>query len=111
MYGRTKTLGYGFSEIVYKDAMEEEFISDSIPHQREAEMMVNYKGKTLRHRFVADFFCFEEIIIEVKSSDKGITDNHIAQTLNYLRVSGFSVGLLVNFGKRKLEYKRLVVSY
>jgi GxxExxY protein len=104
-----KTLGFGFSEIIYKDAMEEEFVGSELPHNREPELSVNYKGKNLRHRFFADFICFEKIIVEVKSSDKGITDDHIAQTLNYLRVSGNNVALIINFGKRRLEYKRLVL--
>ena len=68
-----------------------------------------YKGKKLQHRFFADFICLDQVIIEVKSSDNGITDDHIAQTLNYLRVSRNSVGLIVNFGKRRLEYKRLIL--
>lgn len=105
-----KTLGYGFSEVVYKDAIQVEFIEANIPHAREVELSVCYKGKELLHNFFADFYCFEKIIVEVKSSDEGISDNHIAQTLNYLRVSGCEVGLIINFGKRKLEYKRLVLS-
>jgi GxxExxY protein len=46
--------------------------------------------------------------VEVKSCEKGITEDHIAQTLNYLKASGYNVGLLINYGKRHLEYKRLV---
>jgi GxxExxY protein len=106
-----KTLGFGFSEIVYKDAMEVDFIDANLTHTREALLEVEYKGKKLQHKFVADFKCFDSIIVEVKSCDKGITDDHIAQTLNYLRVSGNTVGLIINFGKRRLEYKRLVSSY
>jgi GxxExxY protein len=106
-----KTLGFGFSEIVYKDAMEVDFVEANLPHSREALLEVEYKGKKLQHKFVADFKCFDSIIVEVKSCDNGITDDHIAQTLNYLRVSGNTVGLIINFGKRRLEYKRLVSSY
>lgn len=106
-----KTLGFGFSEAVYKDAMQLEFVDDALPHSKETELEVVYKGKTLQHRFFADFICFQNIIVEVKSCDKGITDDHIAQTLNYLRVSGNIVGLIINFGKRRLEYKRLISSF
>ena len=102
------TLGYGFSEVIYKDAMEMEFIDNKFLHRREDELSVMYKGKKLQHKFFADFICYNQIIIEVKSCDKGITDEHIAQTLNYLRVSGHPVGLIINFGKRRLEYKRLI---
>lgn len=90
--------------------MEMEFIASNLIYQREDELCVIYKGKKLPHRFFADFICHGHVIIEVKSSDKGITNDHVAQTLNYLRVSGNSVGLIVNFGKHKLEYKRLVSS-
>jgi GxxExxY protein len=107
--GVQKTLGYGFSESVYKDAMELEFMDASLPFLRERELTVSYKGRILRHRFMADFLCFNKIIVEVKSADGGIIDNHIAQTLNYLRVSDNSIGLIINFGKRRLEYKRLIL--
>lgn len=104
-----KTLGFGFSEAVYKDAMEFEFIDTSLPHLREKELEVKYKGRILRHRFFADFICYDKIIIEVKASANGIIDEHIAQTLNYLRVSDNTTGLIINFGKRRLEYKRLIL--
>lgn len=101
-------LGYGFSEVLYKDAMEHEFESNNILFAREVELLAHYKGKQLKHRFFADFTVFDKIIVEVKSSHEGINNNHIAQTLNYLKVSGYEVGLIINFGKRTLEYKRLV---
>ena len=104
-----KTLGYGFSEAVYKDAMELEFIDAPLRYLRERELTVEYKGRILRHRFFTDFLCYEKIIVEVKSSDTGISDDHIAQTLNYLRVSANTIGLIINFGKRRLEYKRLIL--
>jgi GxxExxY protein len=104
-----KTLGYGFSEAVYKDAMELEFIDAPLRYLRERELAVEYKGRILRHRFFTDFLCYEKIIVEVKSSDIGITDDYIAQTLNYLRVSDNTIGLIINFGKRRLEYKRLIL--
>jgi GxxExxY protein len=58
--------------------------------------------------FSADFICFENIVVEAKSCDMGITDDHIAQTLNYLRASGGRIGMIINFGKRSLVYKRLI---
>jgi GxxExxY protein len=104
-----KTLGYGFSEVVYKDAMEVEFINNSIPHQREDELSIHYKGNILKHTFKADFILFNEIIVEVKSGEDGICNKVVAQTLNYLKASGSRVGLIINFGKSKMDYKRLIM--
>jgi GxxExxY protein len=86
-----------------------EFLDNSILYWRESEMPVHYKGNRLKHKFISDFVVFESIIVEIKSTDKGISDDYIAQTLNYLRVSDITVGLIINFGKRKLEFKRLIV--
>ena len=102
-------LGFGFSEVIYKDAMEIEFIHALMEHAREPKIFVNYKGQLLKSSFSPDFTCFEKIIVEVKACDMGISVNHIAQTLNYLKITGYRVGLLINFGRHKLEYKRLMV--
>ena len=104
-----KILGYGFSEIVYKDAMEQEFLENEIPFKREDELPVYYKSRILKHRFNADFTLFDNIIVEVKSCDEGINDQAVSQTLNYLKASGCKVGLIINFGKSKMEYKRLIM--
>ena len=101
-------LGYGFLEVVYKDAMELEFIEKEKEHQREKEFPILYRGRKLKRTFFADFFLFEKIIVEVKANADGIQEGSIAQTINYLKASGFRVGLIINFGKRKLEYKRVV---
>ncbi len=106
-----KTLGFGFSEAIYMDAMLVEFCDNNIPNTKELELKVIYKNQILKHKFFADFLCFGNIIVEVKSCDKGITNDYIAQTLNYLRASDNTIGLIVNFGKRRLEYKRLVSSH
>lgn len=80
-------LGPGFLEIVYKDALEIEFSKAGIPFSREVEFSVNYKGIILPHKFYADFVVFNNIILEVKGKS-AIAAEHIAQTLNYLMVSG-----------------------
>jgi len=103
-----RELGFGFSEIVYKDAIEIEAVIKKIQIEREKVYDVNYKGKKLPHKFYADFVLFDSIIVEIKACSKGISDEHISQTLNYLKASGCSVGLIVNFGKKSLEHKRLV---
>ena len=102
-------LGFGFSEVVYKDAMEIEFIEGSLCHAREPRLTLQYKGQVLKSFFSPDFTCFEKIILEVKASENGLSTNHLAQILNYLKISGFKVGLLINFGRHKLEYKRIVM--
>jgi GxxExxY protein len=102
------TLGYGFLEVVYKDAMEIEFLQRGMDYRREEEHCIEYKGTILKHKFFADFTLFDEIIIEVKANNDGITDDAIAQTLNYLKASDLRLALIINFGKASLEYKRLV---
>ena len=102
-------LGHGFLEIVYKDAMLIEFDNNEIEYVREKEFDINYKGIILPHRFYADFWVMGDVIVEVKATKDGISNEFIAQALNYLKVSGCSLGLIINFGKSSLEYKRLVL--
>jgi len=97
------TLGYGFLEVVYRDAMEIEFLQRNMNYRREEEHSIEYKGSLLKHKFFADFTLFDEIIIEVKACKDGITDEAIAQTLNYLKASGLRLALIINFGKTSLE--------
>jgi len=101
-------LGHGFLEIVYKDALEYLFKTNDIFYEREKEYIVNFRNVVLPHKFYADFVVGDQIILEIKSV-KNLTDEHIAQTINYLKVSGNQLGLLVNFGKGQLEWKRLVL--
>jgi GxxExxY protein len=102
------TLGYGFSEIVYKDAMEIEFVKKEMPNSREHKYAVKYKSNILQHTFCADFTFFDSIIVEVKATKDGITEDAISQALNYLKASGLKLALIINFGKTSLEYKRLI---
>jgi GxxExxY protein len=101
-------LGAGFLEIVYKDALELEFRRSGINYEREKEYVVNYKGVILPHRFYADFIVMDKIILEVKASS-GIADEHVAQAINYLKVSENRLALIVNFGEIKLSYRRIVL--
>jgi GxxExxY protein len=100
-------LGYGFLEVVYKDALELLFQQSNILFEREKEYEVYFKEILLPHKFYADFVVFDKIVLEVKAVSN-LTDMHIAQTINYLKVSDNCLGLLVNFGKGSLEYKRLI---
>jgi GxxExxY protein len=101
-------LGYDFLEIVYKDAMEIEFLQRDMNYVREDEHSIDYKGTTIKHKFFADYTLYNSIIVEVKVNKDGITAEAIAQTLNYLKASGIRLALIINFGKTSLEYKRLI---
>ncbi|MBK8722309.1 MAG: GxxExxY protein [Saprospiraceae bacterium] len=101
-------LGAGFLEIVYKDALEWEFRRAGIPFEREKEYLVNYKGFILPHKFYADFVIYDKIILEVKGVS-AISDEFIAQGINYLKVSQNQLALIVNFGELKLNTKRIVL--
>lgn len=102
-------LGAGFLEVVYKDALEYEFRKASIDFEREKEYVVHYKEGILPHKFYADFVVYDDIILEVKALSKGFSDQHIAMCINYLKVSGHQLALLVNFGEPRLNFKRIVL--
>ena len=101
-------LGSGFSEIVYKDALEYEFNKAKIPYEREKEYYVNYKDIILQHKFYADFMVYDKIILEIKAVSE-ISDEFVAQSINYLKVSKNKLALIVNFGEPKLDFKRIVL--
>ena len=102
-----KTLGNGFLEAVYQEALEEEFKLRNIPYRREVNLSIEYKGKQLKKYYVADFICYDEIIVETKaiSELKSIDE---AQVLNYLKAINKKLGLLINFGTRSLQKKRII---
>jgi GxxExxY protein len=101
-------LGYGFLEIVYKDALEIEFKENLMMYEREKEFTISYKQHILPRKFYSDFFVMDKIIVEIKATKEGFSNDYITQTLNYLKASGCKLGLIVNFGKSSLEYKRLI---
>ncbi|MFT7606524.1 MAG: GxxExxY protein [Saprospiraceae bacterium] len=102
-------LGPGLSEIVYKDAMEYEFQQNNIPYQREKEYEVAYKEVILTHKFYADFVVYDDIILEVKAI-KEIHDDHITQTLNYVAIAKSPLALIINFGSKSLQQKRVILT-
>ena len=103
-----RKLGPGFLEVVYKDAIEYELREAGIPFEREKPYKVHYKNTILPHSFQADFVVLDKIILEVKAV-KQITDIHYAQALNYLKVSGNRLALIVNFGEESLNSERVVL--
>lgn len=109
LYEVHKNLGKGFSEIVYKDALEYEFTQLNIPFEREKEFSVIYKNTILKHKFYADFVVYDNIILEIKTVDC-FNNSHYNQCLNYLKVSGNQLAILANFNLKSLEYKRIVKS-
>ena len=100
-------LGSGFSEIVYKDALEYELQKRNIPFTREQQFCIKYKDVILPHRFCADFVIMDKIILEAKAVSQ-LNKEHMEQTMNYLSASGLKLGLLVNFRGPKLQYRRLL---
>lgn len=103
-----KELGFGFLEIVYKDALEYEFHLQDVLFQREKEFVIEYKETVLKHKFYADFVVFDKVILEIKAKEK-ISDEDLARTINYLKCSGCKIGLILNFGRMRLDIKRVIL--
>jgi GxxExxY protein len=102
-----RNLGPGLLEIIYKDALEIEFKDNNIPYEREKEYKIIYKERLLPRKYVADFIVMDDIVLEVKSV-KEFTSEHIAKTLNYMKLANSDISLLVNFQNKSLQHKRLV---
>lgn len=100
-------LGCGFLEPVYQEALSIEFMEKRIPFQKERVLDVHYKDYLLEKKYIADFICYGNIIVELKAIDE-LHPVHIAQVLNYLKATEKRIGLLVNFGMTKLQYKRII---
>jgi GxxExxY protein len=102
------TLGGGFLEAVYQEAFELELKQRKIPYEPQKKIQISYKDVVLQKEYAADVVCFEKIIIELKALDR-ITQKEESQLINYLKATGFLVGLIINFGSHgKLEWKRFV---
>jgi GxxExxY protein len=100
--------GRGFTEVVYKDALEHEFQLQNISFSREQCYQINYKDIVLQHSYRADFVVFDKIILEIKAT-KDVIDSHFKQTINYLAASKNPIGLIINFGEDKLTFKRVIL--
>ncbi|MDR1632758.1 MAG: GxxExxY protein [Dysgonamonadaceae bacterium] len=103
-----RELGCGFLEAVYQEALELEFQTKNIPYEREKRLKIYYKGKELSKFYVADFVCFDSIIVETKALS-GITNEHYSQIINYLKATKIEIGLLINFGEKSLTNKRVIL--
>jgi GxxExxY protein len=103
-----KELGCGFLEPVYQESLQLEFTSRIIPFRAKHPLSLQYKGCPLEKKYFPDFICFESIILEIKALGQ-LAGKHRAQVHNYLKATGYQLGLLVNFGHfPKVEYERIV---
>jgi len=103
-----KILGNGFQEVIYQRALEEEFSLQNVDFKREFDMPILYKGKQIGTRRV-DFLVENLISVELKAIIK-LEDVHLSQAINYLEAYNIEIGMLLNFGAKSLEYKRLINS-
>jgi GxxExxY protein len=100
-------LGCGFLESVYQEALALELKIRNIPFRKELTFSVTYKGHRLNSQYRPDFICFEDVIVELKALSK-LSSVEDSQLINYLKVTGYHTGLLLNFGGRSLEKRRFV---
>ncbi len=101
-----REMGCGFLEAVYQAALEKEFQSRGIPHEREKRLPIHYCGEMIAE-YRVDFVCFGEVIVELKALQR-ITGNEEAQVINYLKASDLHRALLINFGTPSLQHQRMV---
>lgn len=99
------SLGNGFQEVIYQRAMELEMPFDKLSFEREKEMHVYYRNEIIGTRRV-DFFVEDLVMVELKAVIK-LEDVHLAQAVNYLEAYNMQIGLLINFGSKSLEFKRV----
>jgi len=101
------TLGSGFLEEVYQQSFEVELSRRHIPFQSQFELQLHYKEVTLKKTYIADLIAFRTLIIELKAVSI-LTNEHLAQVMNYLKASRRPIGYLINFGHpRHLEWRRI----
>ncbi|PCJ58418.1 MAG: GxxExxY protein [Candidatus Hydrogenedentota bacterium] len=101
------TLGHGFLERVYQEALAIEFKNRNIPFEIEVHIPISYDGHILESSYRADFVCFSDIILELKALSV-LNDSHMNQIIHYLKATGYRRGLLLNFGAERLDHKRVV---
>jgi GxxExxY protein len=102
-------LGRGFLEPVYQEALGIEFRRRRIPFEAQQDIVILYKGEALEKTYIADFICYEKIIVELKALE-GLCGRDLGQLLNYMKATRFNLGLLINFGSPvRLEWHRYVI--
>jgi len=104
-----REMGCGFLETVYHECLAKELTAHQVPYESRIELVLHYKGSPLQQRYISDFICYGKIIVELKAA-KSLANKHKAQVLNYLKATGFKLGLLANFGHfPKMEIQRVVL--
>lgn len=103
-----RELGCGFLEPVYQEALSIVFREKQIPFIKEKVLAIEFRGRVLDKKYVADFICFDEIIVELKATD-ALCSEHLVQVINYLKVTRKKLGLIINFGTKSLQYKRVIL--
>lgn len=99
------TLGNGFQEVIYQCALAIEFQKQGLSYQKEMEMSIFYEGEDIGTRRV-DFFVEENIMVELKAIIR-LEEVHLAQAMNYCQAYNLPIGLLINFGSKSLDFKRV----
>src|SRR3954467_2493782 len=102
-------LGCGSLEAVYQEALAMEFKTRNMPFKREVCLPISYKGSLLSTSYCADFICFESVVVELKALAQ-MSGTEESQVINYLKATGYEVGILLNFGARSLQHRRMVLS-
>ena len=108
-YTVSNTLGAGFLEKVYENALAIELRNNHINYQQQFPINVTYNGAVVGE-YISDLIVESKIIVELKAS-KTIDDSHVAQCLNYLKATNMRLGLIINFGKPKVEIKRVILGF
>ena len=107
IYEVHKALGPGLLEKVYQEALEKELKFQGIPFEREKSFTITYKGEELEQKYIADFVIYDKIVVELKAVDE-LLPVHTAQVINYLAITGYKLGLLVNFNDSHIHPERIV---
>ncbi len=107
LYAVHRELGPGLLEKIYQEALEKELRLQGIPYEREKSFDVYYKGERLENKYIADYVCYNKIVVELKAVDN-LLPIHTAQVINYLAITGYKLGLLVNFNTRVIKPERIV---
>ena len=102
-----QTLGNGFLESVYQEALEKELSREEIPFVRQKRLNIYYGEEKLVKYFIADFVCYDKVILEIKAVSY-LGNNLTQQVVNYLKSTKMEVGLLINFGEKSLSWKRFI---
>lgn len=103
-----RELGCGFLEAVYQEAMQVELRGLGLPFESQREFHVRYRGRPLDGRYRADLVCYGHVLVELKALQR-LTGTEEAQVINYLKAAKLRLGLLINFGRPSLEYRRFLL--